>query len=104
MRATINGKRIVDRESFHALLKNKLQLPEDCGRNLDAIYDILTTPGKKRIITIKHEALLRERLGDYAEGFFQMLSDAAQSGHVRVFCERTHQKPEHRVDTQRAEV
>ena len=84
MRATINAKRITDRESLHALLRQKLSLPEDCGRNLDAVFDVLTDPGKDRIVTVKHEALLRERLGDYADSFLRMLDDAAQSGHVKV--------------------
>jgi RNAse (barnase) inhibitor barstar len=84
MRATINGKRVTDRESLHALLRIKLSLPEDCGKNLDAVYDLLTDPGKDRIITLKHEELLKERLGDYAERFLRMLEDAAQSGHVKL--------------------
>ena len=84
MRATINGKRVTDREGLHALLREKLNLPADCGANLDAVYDLLTEPGKDRIITIKQEALLREHLGDYAERFLQMLEDAAQSGHVQL--------------------
>lgn len=84
MRATINGKRVTDRESLFALLRQKLNLPEDCGKNLDAVYDLLTEPGKDRIITVKHPALLRERLGDYAERLFRMLEDAQGSGHVRV--------------------
>ena len=84
MRATINGKRITDRESLHSLLRQKLSLPEDCGRNLDAVFDVLTDPGKDRIVTVKHEELLRERLGDYADRFLRMLDDAAKSGHVKV--------------------
>ncbi|MBQ1371755.1 MAG: barstar family protein [Oscillospiraceae bacterium] len=84
MQAIINGNHITDRDSLHALLREKLQLPEDCGRNLDAVYDILTEPGKPRIITIKHEAQLRRQLGDYADRFLQMLEDAAQSGHVQL--------------------
>lgn len=84
MRATINGKRVTDRESLHELLRKKLSLPEDCGKNLDAVYDLLTEPGKDRIITVKHEELLRERLGDYAERFLRMLEDASGSGHVKL--------------------
>jgi len=84
MRATINGKRVTDRDSLYALLWEKLNLPADCGKNLDAVYDVLTDPGKNRIITVKHEELLRERLGDYADQLLQMLDDAAQSGHVKM--------------------
>ncbi len=84
MRATINGKRVTDRDSLHLLLRKKLNLPESCGKNLDAVYDILTEPGKDRILTIKHEDLLRNALGDYADRFLRMLDDAAQSGHVKV--------------------
>ena len=84
MRATINGKRVTDKASLFALLAQKLNLPADCGKNLDAVFDVLTDPGKDRIITLKHEDLLRERLGDYADRFLQMLEDAGQSGHVKV--------------------
>lgn len=84
MRATINGKRVTDRDSLHLLLRKKLNLPESCGKNLDAVYDVLTEPGKDRIITVKHEALLRERLGDYADRLLRMLEDAQESGHVKV--------------------
>ena len=84
MRATINGKRVTDKASLHKLLRQKLNLPEDCGRNLDAVYDLLTEPGKDRIITVKNEALLRERLGGYADSLLQMLEDASNSGHVKL--------------------
>ena len=84
MRATINGKRVTDKESLHALLRQKLNLPQDCGRNLDAVYDLLTEPGKDRIITVKHPELLRQRLGDYADRLFRMLKDASESGHVKL--------------------
>lgn len=84
MRATINGKRVTDRDSLHELLRQKLNLPEDCGKNLDAVFDVLTDPGKDRIIILKHEDLLRERLGDYAERLLRMLDDAGESGHVRI--------------------
>ena len=84
MRATINGMRVADKESLFRLLREKLNLPADCGGNLDAVYDLLTEPGKDRIIIVKNEALLRERLGDYAERFLRMLEDAAaESGHVK---------------------
>lgn len=84
MRATINAKRVTDRDSLHALLREKLNLPADCGSNLDAVYDLLTEPGKDRIITVKHEDLLRQRLGDYADRLLRMLDDAAESGHVKI--------------------
>ena len=84
MRATINGKRVTDKESLFALLRQKLNLPEDCGKNLDAVYDVITDPGKDRQIILKNEDLLRERLGDYADCFLQMLDDASESGHVHV--------------------
>ena len=84
MRATINGKRVTDKASLYALLGKKLNLPADCGKNLDALFDVLTDPGKDRIITVKNEGLLRERLGDYADSFLRMLEDACKSGHVKL--------------------
>ena len=84
MRATINGKWVTDKASLHGLLAKKLNLPADCGKNLDAVYDVLTEPGKDRIITVKNRALLQERLGDYAERLFRMLEDAAEGGHLKI--------------------
>ena len=84
MRATINGKRVTDRESLFRLLREKLNLPAACGNNLDALHDVLTEPGKERILIVKNEALLRAALGDYADRFLQMLEAAAESGHVKV--------------------
>ena len=84
MRATINAKRITDKDSLYALLRKKLNLPGDCGNNLDAVFDVLTDPGKDRIIILKHEDLLRERLGDYTDRFLRMLEDATASGHVTI--------------------
>ena len=84
MRATINGKWVRDKESLHDLLRKKLNLPADCGKNLDAVHDVLTDPGMDRIITVKNEALLHERLGDYADRLLRMLEDAAESGHVKL--------------------
>ena len=84
MRATINAKRVPDRDRLHALLRQKLNLPAGSGANLDAIYDLLTEPGKDRTIIIKHEAMLREQLGDYADRLLRMLEDAEKSGHVKL--------------------
>ena len=45
----LDGSAIRDREGLHALLAERLSLPEHYGRNLDALHDCLTD---KRDVTV----------------------------------------------------
>ena len=39
----LTGAMAADRDQHHSVLQEKLQLPEWYGRNLDALYDVLTS-------------------------------------------------------------
>ena len=39
----LTGAVAADRDKLHSVLQEKLQLPEWYGRNLDALYDVLTS-------------------------------------------------------------
>lgn len=39
----LTGVVAADRDQLHSVLQEKLQLPEWYGRNLDALYDVLTS-------------------------------------------------------------
>ncbi len=39
----LNGSAAISRDQLHDMLQERLELPEWYGRNLDALYDILTS-------------------------------------------------------------
>ena len=39
---TLDGKKILTESSFHEEMKNKLDLPDYYGENLDALWDCIT--------------------------------------------------------------
>ena len=41
----LEGSRMIDRVAVHNHLAERLQLPSYYGRNLDALYDVLTELG-----------------------------------------------------------
>ena len=52
MNVELDGRLMTDRTATHEYLKDKLALPDYYGKNLDALYDLLTEPGFSTQITI----------------------------------------------------
>ena len=74
--ATIPGREIAGSAALHAALSAQLGFPDWYGRNLDALYDLLTEPGEPFCVTITDSEALRERLGGYYDRFLRVLADA----------------------------
>lgn len=76
----INGKEIKSREHLHTHLARELNFPSYYGRNLDSLYDVLSTDYKgQTIIKIKFLSILKSKLGaDYTEALIQAIMDAAE--------------------------
>ena len=53
-----------------------VRLPSDYGRNLDALYDLLTAYPAARL-TLRHPEMLVVHLGNYGELVLRVLADAA---------------------------
>lgn len=88
--ALINGKEIKTRDQLHIILAKQLNFPIHYGRNLDALYDMLSSDySGANIIKIKHVNLLKAKLGsEYIDGFVQAIMDAAQDNpHVILVLE-----------------
>ena len=79
MTATLDGLQMQDRASAHEHLKTQLMLPDYYGRNLDALYDLLTERGQPLEITLSNESVLTDLLGDYGEALLQTLREAAEA-------------------------
>jgi ribonuclease inhibitor len=71
----INGKKILNKHQLHDYLIHVFQLPEYYGRNLDALWDCLSTNVSIKTITIIHLNSLNTTLGDYGKQFINVLND-----------------------------
>ena len=75
-----------DRNSLHDLLIGALRLPDYYGRNLDALYDILTERGEQTILWVYPDAEADARLGGYLTALLRTLQDAAAENPALSLC------------------
>lgn len=68
--------RMTDREATHDELARALDFPAWYGRNLDALYDLLTESGPTHLILDHSQALAA--LGSYGQALLNTLRDAAE--------------------------
>ncbi len=74
---SINAELLRDRDTLHDMLSEKLNFPEWYGRNLDALYDMLTSCGETKLTLTNPEAL-RENLGSYGELLLRVFTEASE--------------------------
>jgi len=68
---SLDLKDVKSKEDLYDVIFKALPLPEYCGRNLDALYDVLTSdPGKKQII-LSGCGSARESIPEYMRSFFK---------------------------------
>lgn len=102
MQVVIDGSILRGRDAYHSHLAEVLQLPGYYGRNLDALYDLLSVMDTPTQITIRHLPSMREDLGTYAEQLIETLEDAARTN-PRVTLHYDHDAPapaSHEVDAE----
>ena len=73
MELIINGSALPEAAAVHDLFTRALDLPEWYGRNLDALYDVLTERGEPLRLLVRN----REALAEYAEDLLRTLAEAA---------------------------
>ena len=78
MLVVLDGLAMTDRSAAHDHLAQQLALPAHYGRNLDALYDVLTEYRKDVTIRIEHLPQLLTALGRYGENLVKTIRDAAQ--------------------------
>ena len=74
---TIDCRELVSRAAAHDCFARVFSLPAGYGRNLDALYDVLTSLPPCRI-TLAGTSCLYPLLGAYAEKLLAVFRDAAQ--------------------------
>ncbi len=71
----LNGKRMESRGEIHAELKEKLDLPDYYGGNLDALNDCLGERSERELVVIEDAGTLLEADGTYAAKLLRVFSD-----------------------------
>ena len=79
MEIILDGAQMTDRASLHDLLADKFAFPDYYGRNLDALYDMLSAYPVEVFVTVTHADRLLENLGRYGSAFLQTLQDVSQA-------------------------
>lgn len=77
MELIIDGSALPEAAAVHDLFTRALDLPEWYGRNLDALYDVLTERGEPLRLLVRNREALAAGLGEYAEDLLRTLVDAA---------------------------
>ena len=77
MQVILDGRLMIDRSAVHDQLKERLNLPDYYGRNLDALFDLLTEFAEPLHILLAQWGEAEGNLGQYAETLRETLVDAA---------------------------
>ena len=74
----LNTDKISGRDELHDLFQEALSLPEWYGRNLDALFDVLTDIGEDTKVIVELGGLEQQSLGAYMRQLLSVLRDAAK--------------------------
>ena len=88
----LDGTRIQTRAQLHDALQSLLELPAWYGRNLDALFDCLSTCSEQVELTMQGRLALRVYLGSYAEKLERVLKRAAEENENFTLQMKTYQK------------
>lgn len=75
---TLNCEEMTSKEATHTYLAMKLDFPNYYGKNLDALWDILSTVSEPLRIKLLNEEKLKVYLGDYGQSLLDVLNEAAE--------------------------
>ncbi|MBR2528301.1 MAG: barstar family protein [Blautia sp.] len=75
--AAIKGADFKNREQIHEYLAGILEFPPYYGKNLSALYDVLTETDLKTQIRIDYENMLDQEMIEYLDRMVQVITDAA---------------------------
>lgn len=71
----LNGSRMTDREGMHAELREKLDLPDYYGDNLDALNDCLGERSERELVVISASGDFLEDCGEYGVAMLRVFLD-----------------------------
>ncbi len=62
MKIEIDGKKISSEPMFHDAIVSALKLPDYYGRNLDALFDVLSTDVERPLVIVWNESIVSQEL------------------------------------------
>lgn len=72
----LDGEQMRSRSDAHDHLAERLSLPGYYGRNLDALYDLLTERGVPTRLVVRRKRIIISWLGEYGAALCRTLEDA----------------------------
>lgn len=76
MKVELDGRLMTDRSTAHDYLAQQLQFPAYYGKNLDALYDLLTERSMPLEIVFSYAEMMKEQLGCYGSTLLHTLLEA----------------------------
>lgn len=81
----LNGKRMITKEKTHAYLKRKFDFPTYYGKNLDALWDLLSVWDKELEIVITNKADIIKNLEGYGHSLIKLFDELDEANrHIKV--------------------
>lgn len=74
----LDGEKMTSVENTHQYLATKLDFPKYYGKNLDALWDILSTVSEPVLIKLVNREKLINYLGDYAASLISIFFEVAE--------------------------
>lgn len=74
----LDGAAASTRAALYDQLAQRFSFPDYYGRNLDALYDLLTERQTPTRLVVRRRAVLEETLGGYGASFLKTLEEAAR--------------------------
>ena len=78
-RVMLSGFWMFSIRGAHDYIARRMRFPDYYGRNLDALYDVLSTIGQPTEVVITGREQIARRLGGYAEKLLEAFTGAAQA-------------------------
>ncbi|MBR3418134.1 MAG: barstar family protein [Oscillospiraceae bacterium] len=84
MTVTIDCSEIRENADLHRIFSSQLHLPGFYGKNLDALYDCLTSLPQKTTLNLLHTQSLIDNLGPYGRAAISAIAHAERENPARL--------------------
>lgn len=85
MKVKLDGKKMKSEKIVHEYLKEKFQLPDHYGKNLDALWDSLSETSEKLEIELYNEENMYNNLGSFSEDLLSLFEDLSIENENIIF-------------------
>jgi ribonuclease inhibitor len=78
MRVELDCAQLLDRKQTHEYLKEKFSFPDYYGKNLDALFDLLSSVGDLLTVVLFNTSAAEMNLGGYGSALIATIREAAE--------------------------